>query len=152
MGFFTKLFGKKNEPAHEDVPFMEHPTGEFDTAYQAICSAMQRLDQMAMEGRWITFCGQGQGQHPDSYHIEDVRFSGRTFDLIGETVDLESILNSADLSGAGINVEISADGKVTLGNATSEQLASFLDALFRKHYGIKPFDDEGDDYAVGAEW
>ena len=152
MGFFSKLFGKRGVPARGDTPFMEHPSGEFDTARQAICSAMQRLDQMDIKGQWITFSGQGQGHRPDSYHIEDVRFSGRTFDLSGETLDLESILDSAGLSAAAVNAEMTSDGKVTLGSATPEQLACFLDALLRTHFGIGPFEDEGDDYAVGAEW
>jgi hypothetical protein len=32
------------------------------------------------------------------------------------------------------------------------QVALILDAIFRHHFGIRPFPDEGDDYAVGAEW
>ena len=35
---------------------------------------------------------------------------------------------------------------------TDEQTAAFLDTLFRTQLGVRPFDDEGDDYAVGAEW
>jgi hypothetical protein len=31
-------------------------------------------------------------------------------------------------------------------------VAQILDAIFREHFGIRPFPDEGDDYAVGAEW
>jgi hypothetical protein len=35
--------------------------------------------------------------------------------------------------------------------ATPEQAARVLDALFRHHFGIRPFPDE-QDYAIGAEW
>ncbi len=151
MGFFGRLLGRRDLSARDDAPFMEHPTGEFATAREAICSAMHRLDQMGMEGRWITFSGQGRGFRPDAYQIEDVLFSGRTFDLGAESIDLESILHSAGLSDAGVAAETSSDGKVTLASATPEQLASFLDTLFKKHFGIGPFEGK-DDYAVGAEW
>ncbi len=152
MGFFSRLFGKKAIPSQGDLPFMEHPTGEFDTAIQAMCSAIRRLDEMGAGGRWITFSGQGQGSRLDSYQIEEVKFNGRTFDLSGETVDLEPILEFSGLADAAMQVETSPEGKITLPNASADQLAHFLDALFRIHFGIKPFEDEGDDYAVGAEW
>ena len=151
MGIFAKLFGRSDSPPPDDTPFMEHPTGQFDTAIQAIRSAMQRLDQMDMATRWIDFCAQGQGATPESIQIETVPFNGRTFDLRGETIDPKSILDSTGLTLAGVVAETSCDGKITLSNATPEQLALFLDALFQKHFGIQPFPDE-QDYAVGAEW
>jgi len=130
---------------------MEHPTGEFDTAIQAIRSAMERLDRMDMGDRWITFSGQGQGHRVDSYQIADVKFRDRTFDLVGQAVDLTPILDSTGLTRAGVKVETSPDGRITLPDATPEQLARFLDALFQQHFGITPFEGEND-YAVGAEW
>jgi len=151
MGILGNLFGKKDAPPQDDAPFMEHPTGEFDTAFQAIRSAMQRLDQMDMGDRWIDFCGQGQGANPELTQIESVLFNGRSFDLSGQTVDLKTILASTGLTPAGTKVETSPDGKITLPDANPEQLARFLDALFQKHFGIKPFKDE-EDYSVGAEW
>ncbi|MBI4861531.1 MAG: ankyrin repeat domain-containing protein [Candidatus Riflebacteria bacterium] len=36
--------------------------------------------------------------------------------------------------------------------ATSRQVALFLDAIFRYHFGVRPSSDLGSDYAVGAEW
>ena len=54
-------------------------------------------------------------------------------------------------SGAEFKIEKSHDGKVTLPDATPDQLARFLDALFQKLFNIKPFEDAGD-YAVDAEW
>ncbi len=151
MGELDKRFGESELPPDEDAPFMEHPTAEFDTTLQALGSAMQRLDRMDAGGRWIDFCGQGQGATPELTHIESVPFCGRTFDLEGQTVDLQPILDSAGLTHAEVKVETSPDGKITLPDASPEQLAEFLDALFQKHFGIKPFEGE-DDYAVGAEW
>ncbi len=145
MGIFDKLFGKK-EVIDEDSPFMEHPYGQFDTALQAISSAMKRLDKMDMQDKWIDFCAQGQGANPDLTQIADISFNGQTFNIGEQTINLQPILDSA-----GVQAEITQDGKITLVNTTPEQRAIFLDLLFQKHYGIKPFDDEGD-YAVGAEW
>jgi hypothetical protein len=151
MGILNMLFGKSDPSPRDDAPFMEHPTGEFETALQAIRSAMQRLDQTDMGDRWIDFDAQGQGATPELTQIESVPFNGRTFDLSGQTVNFQPILDSTGLAHARVKVETSPDGKITLSDATPEQLARFLDALFQKHFGIKPFEDEGD-YAVGAEW
>ena len=35
---------------------------------------------------------------------------------------------------------------------SGSQVAQILDAIFRNHFGLRPFADEDDDYAVGAEW
>lgn len=129
---------------------MEHPSGELHSALEAITSAMQRLDELGMDDRWIIFSGQGQGNKPDSHHIEEVAFSGRTFDLKTEIVDVPGVLQFAGLDDR-IKVITTADGKITLPDATPQQLALFLDAILRKHFGIRAFDGEGD-YAVGAEW
>ena len=151
MGFLNNLFGKKNSHSRDDAPFMEHPTGQFDNALQAICSAMKRLDRMDMGDRWIEFCAQGQGAAPELTQCESIQFNNRTFSLSDQNVDLKPILDSAGLTQKIGSVQTSHDGKITLPDATPEQLAVFLDTLFRKHFGIKPFEDEGD-YAVGAEW
>ena len=46
-----------------------------------------------------------------------------------------------------------ADGAHYLLTAASpREVAQLLDAIFRHHFGIRPFPDENDDYAVGAEW
>jgi hypothetical protein len=46
-----------------------------------------------------------------------------------------------------------ADGAHYLLTAASpREVTQLLDAIFRHHFGIRPFPDENDDYAVGAEW
>jgi len=149
--WWARLLKRKVPASPPTPPFMEHSEGEYASTLEAIRSAMQRLDQMDMAGRWITFSGQGQGSRPQSYQIEEVPFSGRTFDLKSQNVDVQSVLGSAGLADAGLSVEASPDGKVTLPNASPDQLARFLDALFREHFGIKPCEGEGE-YAVSAEW
>lgn len=130
---------------------MEHPTGEFDTSLQAIASAMQRLDKIDMNDRWITFSGQGQGSSTDSYQIEYVKFKNKTFDLTEQAVDLQAIMASIGFDHENIKVEISSEGKITLPDFNPEQLAQLLDAIFQQRFAIKPFEGE-QDYAVGAEW
>ena len=152
MSFFRKLFGRKPAlRADQDVPFLEHPTGAFDSALQAITDAMERLESMEVGDRWITFSGQGQGHTSDAYNVEDVPFRRGTFDLKGQTLDLVSLCELASLDRSKIAIHTDTEDRITLENATPDELARFLDAVFRGHFGIKPFDGE-DDYAVGAEW
>ena len=152
MSFLEKLFGRKNPPPVDgNAPFMEHPTGKFATALEAITSAMKRLQSADHQGKWITFSGQGRGSRPDSDHIEDVPYRDHTFNLRGQSLDIDGIMGFAGLDRSEVEVETDDEGMVTLPGATPEQLARFLDAIFRKHFGIKPHEGEND-YAVGAEW
>lgn len=158
MGFFGKLFGKGDRPpeppkaaSDDDGPFMEHPSGKFSTAQEAMASAFARLDSPDMRDRWIVFSGQGQGSRPDAYHIVDVRYSARTFDLGDATVDVLAALSGAGLDPASVGLEQLTDGSVKLAKATPTELAKFLNSLLTGQMGIRPFDGE-DDYAVGAEW
>jgi hypothetical protein len=155
MSFIDKLFGGKKTPPPDhqenDIPFMEHPTGEFKSALAAIASAMSRLERIGNIDKWITFSGQGQGHRPDSYQIENVPYRRHTFDLRGQSVDLDAVTKFAGLNKANVVVERDSEGRITLPNASAEDLARFLDSLFRIHFGIKFFEGE-DDYATGAEW
>jgi len=132
-------------------PLVEHPGGGFGTALDAIRGAMGKLDRMDAGGRWVVFSGQGQGHNEGTFQIEDVPFLGRTFDLKGEKVDLTEMARFAELDEIRIGMDVAPDGKVTLQDATLEQLARFLDAIFRKHFRIQPFEGEND-YAVSVEW
>lgn len=151
MSFLDKLFGRKEPSDNGRGPFMEHPTGRFRTALEAITSAMKRLESVDYQGRWITFSGQGMGDGPDTYPIEDVPFQEHTFDLRGQSLDADSLMDFAQLDKSEVPVEVDSGGMVTLPGATPEQLARFLDAVFRQHFGIKPHEGKND-YAVGAEW
>ena len=154
MSFFSKLFGK-SEPTPDDddggdAPFMEFPSDDYDSSLAAMTSAFARLKKGDHGDRWITFSGQGKGHDEDSDAFEDVPVRGNTFDLSGQKPDLPALLRFAKLEGQ-VQPQRDADGLITLANASPDQLARFLDAIFRQHYGIHPHDDE-DDYAVGAEW
>lgn len=171
MSFLDRLFGrsrKKNSAGRSDPPktptnpvklpvlpaeppFMEHPSGEFPTALRAITSAMERLCELGPTERWITFSGQGRGNRPDSYHIENVGFRGHTFDVVKESVDTGAVIAAAGLLESNLSVESDDEGRIVLASASPAQMAQFLDALFRVHFRIEPHEGE-DDYAVGAEW
>ena len=158
MGFLDKLFGKGKRPSvppeaafGADEPFMEHPSGEFSSAVEAMTSAFARLDALDMSGRWIVFSGQGQGSRPDAYQVADVRYSARTFDFGDAPVDAFAALSAAGLDAASLGMEQVAKGTVKFVNATPAELARFLNSVLTAQMGIRPFDGE-DDYAVGAEW
>jgi hypothetical protein len=129
---------------------MEHPTGRFPTALAAMTDIVERLRALGERTRWITFSAQGQGSGREAYHFADLRLLGDEIDLLGHDIDLEAVLRLARLDGAGLDIE-RQPGALRVKNATPEQLARLLDALYRGALGVRPFDGD-DDYAVGAEW
>jgi hypothetical protein len=50
-----------------DRPFMEHPSGDFETAVDAMADAIKRLRALPEWDKWITFHAQGMGSRVDSY-------------------------------------------------------------------------------------
>jgi len=160
MSFFSKFLGKGKTPPSEppndpsppddDEPFMEYPSDDCGSSLEAMTSAFERLRKGGYGDRWITFSGQGKGHDEDSYQIENVKVRGNTLDLRCQDLDMPALLQFGKLQGQ-VQVEVDSEGMVTLPGATPEQMARFLDAVFQKHFGIHPHDDE-DDYAVGAEW
>ena len=160
MSFFSKFFGKGKTPpsgpgndssaSDDSEPFMEYPSDDYDSSLQAMTSALERLKTGDYGGRWITFSAQGKGHDQDSYQSEDVRVRDNTLDLRGQKLDVPALLQFGQLQGR-VQVQVDSEGLVTLPGATPQHVARFLDAVFRKHFGIHPHDDE-DDYAIGAEW
>jgi uncharacterized protein len=132
-------------------PLVEYPNDQHRTVLEAITAAMEKLDRMDMGGRWISFSGQGEGPREETYQIENVLFSGRTFDLGEEKVNVPAVMRFAKLDPSKVKVVSSGDGKITLSDSTPAERARFLDAVFRKHFKLRPFEGETD-YAMGAEW
>src|SRR5262249_20573083 len=66
-----KLKGAKVKPM--DRPFMEHPSGDFQTAVDAMADATKRLRALPDWDKWITFHAQGMGSRVDSYHFAAIR-------------------------------------------------------------------------------
>lgn len=133
------------------LPLVEYPNDEHHSVLDAITAAMEKLDRINMSGRWISFSGQGEGPREDTYQIENVLFSGRTFDVGEEAVDVRALMRFAKLDPSKVKAVSSGDGKITFPDSTPTERARFLDALFRKHFKLRPFEGETD-YAMGAEW
>ncbi len=128
---------------------MEHPTGDFDSAVAAMEDAVARLRELPKWEQWITFGAQGEGHGPDSYEFAEIRMLRDKLDVGEKPLDVPRIIQAAH-SGASSLV---ADGEYySVAAASPREVAQVLDTIFRHHFGLRPFADEGDDYAVGAEW
>jgi hypothetical protein len=150
MGFLSRLFGRAG-PTDDGAPFMEHPSGQHDTAVAAMADAIARLRALRKWDRWITFEAQGQGGRVDSCHFAELRLLGDRIDPGEAKLDPELAMARAGLDGTRVRISGSPEGHLVVGQATPRQLALLLDACFRGQMGIRPLDDT-DDYAVGAEW
>jgi hypothetical protein len=138
------LFKKK-----EAGPFMEHPTGDFDSAVEAMADAVTRLRKLPKWDGWITFSAQGEGHRPDSYEFAEIRMLRDKLDVGDRPLDVSQVVQAAR-TGASSLV---ADGaQYSVAAASPQEVARILDTIFRHHFALRPFADEGDDYAVGAEW
>jgi hypothetical protein len=143
MSFLKKIFGAKQGP------FMEHPSGEFDSAVAAMEDAVRRLRELRSWERWITFGAQGEGNGPDSCEFAEVRMLRDKLDVGDRPLDVPRILEAAHARAASLV----ADGThYSVAAASPREVAQILDAIFRHHFSIRPFPDEDNDYAVGAEW
>ena len=98
--------------------------------------------------QWITFGAQGEGRRPDSYEFAEVRMLGDRLDVGDKPLDIPRIVEAARIGASSLV----ANGTHYSVVASPREVAQLLDAIFRHHFGIRPFAGEGDDYAVGAEW
>ena len=128
---------------------MEHPTGQFATATGAMADAIDRLRALPKWNEWISFNAQGAGEQEDSYHFGEIRVLRDLIDP-GVPIDIEMIASTAHVETSRITRR--DDGIYRLSHTTSLDVAQILDAIFRKTLDIRPFEDEDDDYAIGAEW
>lgn len=149
MGFFDRLLGKKSviDP-DPNAPFMEHPTGQFKSAVDAMADAIARLRKLPAWNDWITFSAQGMGRAENSEHFAEIRMRQDEIQL-DDTIDPASVTQRAGVPNSNL---ISANGNYSIAHASPSEAARILDVIFRHHLGIHPFPDQGDDYAVGAEW
>jgi hypothetical protein len=149
MGFFDRLLGKK--PAAEpdpDAPFMEHPTGQFKSAVEAMADAIKRLRALSEWNEWITFCAQGKGHDENSEHHAEIRMRQNEIQ-VDEALDMAVIAGLANVEPTSM---VAVGANYSLAAASPEEAARILDAIFRHQLGIRPFPDQGNDYAIGAEW
>jgi hypothetical protein len=131
-----------------EEPFLEHPTGEHETAIDAMEDVIHRLRLLPDENRWLTLCAQGEGNSPDAIHAVEIRLRRDRLELDG-AVDVQKILQQAKARPQAL---VPDQQLYSVAAATPKEAALILDALFREHFDIRPFADEDGDYAVGAEW
>jgi hypothetical protein len=152
MGWFQRIFrGKTRPPAPDEMPepFMEHPTGDFESAIAAMEDAIFRLRALPTWDQWITFSAQGEGHRPDSYDFAEIRMLCDKVDIGDMPLDVGLIVQTAGTEATSLT----SDGAAySVAGASPREIAHIFDAIFRHHFGLRPFEDEGDDYAVGAEW
>ena len=128
---------------------MEHPAGDFESAVAAMEDAVGRLRSLPRWEQWITFRAQGEGHSPDSYEFAEIRMLGNRLEVGDRPLDVPRVIQAACPGAASLV----ADGAhYSVAAASPREVAQILDAIFRHHFGIRPFADEGGDYAVGAEW
>jgi len=128
---------------------MEHPTGDFDSAVAAIEDAVRRLRELPKWDQWITFSAQGEGNGPDSYESFEVRMLRDKLDVGEKPLNISQIIEAA---GTGATSLVADGAQYSVAAASPAEVGKILDAIFRDHFGLRPFPDEDDDYAVGAEW
>jgi hypothetical protein len=128
---------------------MEHPGGKFKSAVDAMEDAITRLRKLSTWDKWITFGAQGEGEGPDDYDFAEIRMLKDKLDVGEKSLDVGRIFEAARVKPGCLT----ADGaQYSVTAASPREAAQILDAIFRHHFGLRPFADEGDDYAVGAEW
>ena len=127
---------------------MEHPTGDFKSAVDAMADAIKRLRALPEWNDWITFCAQGMGHDEDSDHLAEIRMRRDEIDA-GVSFDPESVTRHAGVPQSSL---VPAGANYSLASASPADAARVLDAIFRHSLGIRPHADEDDDYAIGAEW
>jgi hypothetical protein len=149
MEFFDRLFGKKiAQQADPNAPFMEHPSGDFKSAVEAMADAIKRLRALPEWKEWITFSAQGMGHDEDSDDVAEIRLR-RDEIAVDEPVDTQAVIHRAGASPASL---VAVGANYSIANASPAEAARVMDAIFRLCLGIRPHADEDDDYAVGAEW
>ena len=131
-----------------NAPFMEHPSGKFETAVDAMADAIERLRKLPEWKDWIAFNAQGMGGRVDSYRFAEIRVLQNEIKL-DKQLDLDLVTQRASVPRSSL----SKTGEVySISNSTPIQMARILDVIFRHDFGIRPHDGEGNDYSVGAEW
>ena len=129
---------------------MEHPSGDFETAVDAMADAIKRLRVMPEWNNWIKFTAQGVGARVDSYHVAEIRMWQNELNVEKPAdIDVELVTSRANVPKSSL----SKNGDFySIADALPIQAARVMDVIFRHYLGIRPHIGEGDDYAVGAEW
>ncbi len=143
-----------------DLPFMEHPSGEFETPVDAMADAIERLRALSGWDKWINFFAQGMGSRVDTYHFSSIRMRQSDIKFMVQNNRLEWTEKSLDLDIPAVTKRAGVpeaclsriEGGYSVGKATPMEAARIMDVIFRQYMGIRPHTGEGDGYGIGAEW
>lgn len=141
-------------------PFMSHPSGDFDTAVDAMADAIKCLRALPKWDKWITFCAQGMGSRVDTYHFAGIKMRQGEIKFMVQTntlawaektleLDIPMVTKRANVPESCLT---KSEAGYSLAQATPIQAARIMDVIFRQYMGIRPHTGEGDGYAIGAEW
>jgi hypothetical protein len=141
-------------------PFMSHPSGDFETAVDAMADAIKCLRALPKWDKWITFCAQGMGPRVDTYHFASIRMRQGDITFMVQNNMLKWIEKSLELDIPAVTKHAGVPecclskihGGYSIGKATPTEAARIIDVIFRQYMGIRPHTGEGDGYAIGAEW
>jgi hypothetical protein len=81
---------------------MEHPTGDFASAKEAMGDAIARLRGLLEWPGSIVFCAQGYGGKPDTYQFAEVRLDKHSLSVDQGPLDLVDIRAAAKVSATAI--------------------------------------------------
>ena len=132
-----------------ELPFMEHPSGDFDSAVDAMTDAIARLRALLDWSAWITFCAQGCADRVDTYSFQEIRMRGDEIQVDGGALDIARVCETAAISPQSL---VRTNSHYRLNELSPRDTARLFDSIFRLHYGLIPHANEDPDYAVGAEW
>ncbi len=111
--------------------------------------AVERLRGLSDGDGWITFFALGQGSQPGEPQFSEIQMRGHHLDVGTRPLHVAGIIHAACTSA----VSLAADGDYySVAAASAPEVARLLDAIFRHHFGLRPFAGDADDYLVGAEW
>src|ERR1700761_4048377 len=107
------------------TPFMEHPSGEFASAVNAMADAIKRLRALPQWNDWITFCAQGMGAREDTYHMAENRVRQDEMEL-EESLDVKQITNLAGVAESKLE---SIGTNYSVRNMSAEEAARIMNAI-----------------------
>jgi hypothetical protein len=120
-----------------------------NNAVSAMTGAVERLRGLSDWDQWITIFAQGQGCQPGEPQFSEIQMRGHRLDVGARSLNVAGMIQAAGTSA----VSLAADGDYySVAAASAPEVARLLDAIFRHHFGLRPFAGDADDYLVGAEW
>jgi hypothetical protein len=129
VGIFSKLFSSDPQPE------ATAPSEAFALPIDAIVFLVR--EQRTIEDSWVTLDAEADGKS------ETIQVADDSINLLLEETDLASILEGLGLTALASIARKVGDNENdptmwTLPDATPEEIATVVDALFAQHFGLGP--------------